>query len=148
MHDSVLLDHCWLIWHSPNSAFCGPGTCRRPVMCPCTQPGCVETIDSWNLWISTHAGEDEDLTSSSQVFFCKHFLESRAREILSAVSPVAMHPSSLVALLHSGSLGFHCLLSKCIPLCFDPRSLKHPSTHTGEDRHFVKALMKGQHVND
>lgn len=40
MHDSVRLDHCWLIWHSPNTAFCGPGTCRSPVMCPCT-PACL-----------------------------------------------------------------------------------------------------------
>lgn len=143
MHDSVQLDHCWLLWHSPNTDLCGPGTCRRPVMCPCTQPGCVETTDSWNLWIFTHAGENEDLTSS-QVVFCKYFLESRTCEILSVVSPVGMHSS----LLHSGSLCFHHLPSKCIPLCFDPGSLKHPSTHNGEDRHFVKALMKGQHVND
>lgn len=101
MHDSVWLDHCWLIWHSPNTGVCGPGTCRRPVMCPGTQPGCVETTDSWNLWISTRAGEDEDLTSS-QVFFCKYFLESRTHEVLSVVSPVVMHTSLLIALLHSG----------------------------------------------
>lgn len=144
MHDSVWLEHCWFIWHSPNTDLWGPGTCSRPVMCACTQPGCMETTDYQNLWISMHAGEDEDLTSS-QVFFCKYFLDSRTCEILSVVGPVAMHTSSPLALL---PLGFHCLPSKYIPLCFDPRSLKHPSTHTGEDRQFVKPLMKGQHVND
>lgn len=93
MHDSVRLDHCWLLWHSPNTDLCGPGTCRRPIMCPCIQPGCVETTDSWNLWISTHAGEDEYL-GSSQMVFCKYFLESRTCEILSVVSPVPCTPAA------------------------------------------------------
>lgn len=35
-----------------------------------------------------------------------------------------------------------------MPLWLDPCSLKHLSTHTGEDRHFIIALMKGQHVDD
>lgn len=31
---------------------------------------------------------------------------------------------------------------------FDPHLLEHPSTQGSEDRHFVKALMEGQQVDD
>lgn len=46
------------------------------------------------------------------------------------------------------STTFNVIPSQYISLWFNPCSLKHPSTQTGEDRHFVKALMKGQHVDD
>lgn len=63
----------------------------------------------------------------------------------------ATRASSLISILHYGSPSFNrlqCNTSRYISLWFDSCSLKHPSTQTGEDRHLVKALMKGQHVDD
>jgi len=63
MRDSIVVNLRWLVLNSLSAACCGPetGTCKRTVVRPCTQPACVETIASWDLWISTHARGGEGL---------------------------------------------------------------------------------------
>lgn len=58
------------------------------------------------------------------------------------------HSSAYCIMVPWVSAASNTIPSKYISLWFDPCSLKHPPSQTGEDRHFAKPLMNGQHGGD
>lgn len=157
-HDSILVDLCWLILSQPEHCllWTRDGDLQH-VSQASLYPVCSCRNCSFLGSLNFHVRQRRGRLTSRQVFFCKYFLESRACEILSAVVPHGLVQWWKCMLAHSSA---HCIMipwvlatfsvipSKYVSSGFDPRSLEHPCTQGSEDRHFVKALMKEQQVDD